>query len=176
MSAVIRARNARRQLETFEEAWQQDHAEAMQCRDFEASIELGVWVFDYLDHVYQTLREQIYRGITEGTPELTESEKTCYERWLHVADSMTDPLQQLQDTFGVVEGVAEFQKRIELARERLRDWKPAALARSTAARVWDVSEEEADQIHNLLNTPLGAPGRLTHKPKALPPGDASMLR
>jgi hypothetical protein len=176
MSANIRTRNARRQLETFEEAWKQDHAEAMECRGFEAGIELGVWVFDYLDHVYQTLREQVYRGITEATPEMAEDERTCYERWLKVANSLTDELKRLQDTFGVVEGAAEFEKRKELARQRLRDWKPATLARSPAARVWDVSAQQADQIHELLNAPAGAPGRLTHKPKALPPGDASKLR
>jgi hypothetical protein len=176
MSADLRARNARRQLEAFEEAWQQDYAEAMGCRDFEASLELGVWVFDYLDHVYQTLREQVYRGVTEASPELAEGEKTCYARWLKVADSLSGELERLQDTFGVVEGAAEFRQRQELARERLRNWTPPALARSVAARVWDVSEEDADRMRNLLDAPAGAPGRLKWQPKTLPPGDASLLR
>jgi hypothetical protein len=171
MSVDIRAKNARRQIDVFEDAWLQDHSEAMNCRDFEAELEMGVSVFDFVDHVYQTIRDQIYRGLLEASPESAEDEKSCYERWLKVANSLIDQLGRLENSFGVVEGASEFRERYELAHKRLSEWTPPTLARSMASRVWDISEEDAAMIKRLVDSPPNSPGRLNHVPRSLPPDD-----
>ena len=176
MSAEIRVNSARRHLAAFEESWKQEHVDAMRCRDVEAFLEESVWVFDLIDHLFQTLRTQVYRGLLAENPVQGDWEKGCYERWLKMADLLEIELHRLEETFGVVEGAAVFRQRVELARKRLRDWTPAVLARSPAARVWDVSEDDADAMCNLLNAPAGASGRLKWKPKELTTGDPSLLR
>jgi hypothetical protein len=175
MNAELRVNSARRHLATFEESWKQDHAEAMRCRDFEAFLEEGVWVFDLVDHVFQTLREQVYRGHVEAKPVFGDWEKGCYGRWLKTADLLATELERFEKSF-VVEGAAVFRKRRDLARKRLHDWTPPELARSVSARVWDVSEDAADAMRELLRAPAGAPGRFKWQPKMLPTGDPSLLR
>ncbi len=167
MNADLRIDSVRRHLATFEESWQRDHAAAMRCRDLEAFLEEGVWVFDLIDHVFQTLREEVYRGRLEPHTAFGEWEKGCYERWLTIAALLTTELAQFEKTF-VVEGAAGLRARQDLARRRLHDWTPPALARTVAAREWDVSEAEADELRALLQTPSRAPGRLRWQPKTLP--------
>ena len=77
---------------------------------------------------------------------------------------MTAGLADLETKFGNIAYADAIRQRQDRARQTLANWTPPALARSPALRVWDVSEEEADELRDLLNAPAGAPGRLKMEP------------
>ena len=53
-----------RQLEAYEESWKKDHAEAMECRDWEDAIAIGVNIFHMIQERDEAWREQVFRGTT----------------------------------------------------------------------------------------------------------------
>ena len=168
--------SARRHLDVFEEAWKADHAEAMRCRNVETILAQGVMVFQFIEWSNESWRERVYRGIEPLTPADEQAIKSAFVRWLALTDEVTTELVQLEAAFGIVENGDTIRDCQTRARRTLANWVAPVLARSPAMRVWDVSEEEADELRDLLNSPAGSPGRLTCEPKSFPVSDASVLR
>jgi hypothetical protein len=177
MSATERRfESARRHLDVFEESWQPDHDAAMRCRDFEDFLAELVMIFRIVDRACRTRREDVYRGEQEPDPDDDRFEKQLYERWLRAAERAAVNLGRFEREFPSVVGSEEFRECRRVAETALARWVPALPARSVGLRVWDVTEEEADELRTLLDCPPGEPGRLTWKPESLPPGDPSILR
>jgi hypothetical protein len=167
--------SARRHLDVLEEAWKADHVEAMRCRDLETILAQGVMVFQFIEWSNESWRERVYRGIEPLTSEDEQAIKSAYIRWLALTDEVATELVQLEAAFGIVENGDTIRDCQSRARRTLTKWVSPVLARSPAMRVWDVTEEEADELRELLNAPAGAPGRLKVEPKSIPVGDASVL-
>jgi hypothetical protein len=168
--------SAQKHLKLFEDSWKTDHEAAMRCRDFEEYLAEAVMVFGLLDDVSQLRREYIYRGLEEPNAEIDATEKDLYGRWLAMVEDDICNLETLQQSFGVVEGADKFWACIQKTRSFLQTWAPAVQAKALGSRVVEFSEEDADQIKALLNSPPGSPGRLCKPIRSLPKGDRSLLK
>jgi hypothetical protein len=180
MSAMPTTQNrftrARKHLELFEDIWKFDHADAMRCRDFEEFLAEAVMVFGLLDDVCQRRREHVYRAMEEPNPEHDAAEKELYSRWLNMVESQIGQLETLERAFGIVEGADKVRAGIQRARSFLQTWTPAVQAMALGSRVVEFSEEDADQIHAILNAPPGSPGHPARPPRSIPKGDPSLLK
>jgi hypothetical protein len=168
--------SARRYLEVLEDSWKRNHRAAMECREFEDRIAEAVRVFDLVYDLVQRRRECVYRGVTEPNPAVDQEEKSLLTDWLRVVEADMPPLEGLEKRFGAVEGAERFRGCQEKARRFLAQWAPAALALAIGSRIIEFSEEDADEIHELLKSPAGAPGHPKLAPRSLPEGDASLLK
>jgi hypothetical protein len=174
-AASSRFENARKHLDVFEESWKADHEEAMLCRDFEAFLAQGILVFEYLASLDRSWRDLVYRGVEKPDPEAEKAVRESLSRWLRVADELTTEMEQFERTFGMVEGADKIRSYQAKARALIKDWISPAPARAASLRVWDMTEEEADGLRELLSAPPGAPGRLKVEPKPLPTAGPSIL-
>src|SRR5713226_4918551 len=174
--SAIRFLSARRHLDAFEESWKSDHVEAMRCHDLEATLAQGVMVFQLVEWLNRSWREHVYRGIEPFAVDDEQAIKGTYTRWLRLTDEVTAELAELKSQFGELAHADTIRRCRERAQKVLANWTPPALARSPGLRVWDVTEEEASELRDLLNAPAGAPGRLAVEPKSIPVADASALR
>jgi hypothetical protein len=172
-SVATRFQSARKFLDAFEESWRADHEEAMRCRDFEAFLAYGHFAFEYLDWLNRTWRESVFRGVEPVDPEVERLLHASFVRWLEVADRVTADMQAFEQAYGVVEWADKVRSEQSQARAILKGWTSPAPARSVGSRIWEVSEEEADELRALLDAPPGAPGQLKVEPKSLPMRDAS---
>jgi hypothetical protein len=171
-----RLSSARKYLEVFEESWLEDHDAAMHCRALEKKLAEAIMVFQLVDRLIQRRREDVFRGVEEPNPKLDEDEKALYTRWLAFMEEHLPRVEELERAFGVVEGADRLRATLDKARSFLAGWAPAAPALAVGSRVIEFSEEDADQIHALLESPAGSPGRPTRPPRSVPPGDPSLLR
>jgi hypothetical protein len=171
-----RLRCARKYLEAFEESWTTDHKAAMDCHDFEERLREAVRVFELMDDLVRVRRQCVFRGVEEPNAELDQAEKELYESWLRLMDEDVGQLEELERTFGSVEGAEAFRTCRERAHSFLASWAPAVLSMAVGSRVIEFSEEDADQLRALLNAPAGAPGQPKLEPRSIPTGDASRLR
>jgi hypothetical protein len=171
-----RLASARRYLEVFEDSWKSDHAQAMQCREFEESLAEAAKVFQLMHELIQMRRTAVYRGLIEPLPELDREEKQLYTDWLGLVDVDMASVETLEETFGPLEGAAEFRACRDAARAFLARWMPAVPAKAVGSRVIDFSEEDADQLRAALNGPPGTPGQSTHPARSLLTGDSSLLK
>jgi hypothetical protein len=171
-----RLSSARKYLEAFEESWQTDHDAAMHCREVEKKLAEAVMVFELVDRLVDRRREGVFRGVEEPNPKLDEDEKALYTRWLTLIEEYLPRLEEMERTFGVMEGADRLRATLDRARSFLAEWAPAAPALAVGSRLIEFSEEDADQVHALLESPAGSPGRPTRPPRSVPPGDQSLLR
>src|SRR5207249_3881646 len=141
----------------------------------EETLVEAVKVFELVDELVRWRRECVFHGVEEPNPQLDEEEKALYTDWLALVEDGMPRLETLEK-YGIVEG-ADWQRATrERARSFLARWRPAALSTAVGLRVLEFSEEDADQIYALLNSPKGAPGRPTRPPRSVPRGDPSSLR
>ena len=173
-----RLHRARKYLETLEESWRAEHEAAMDCRDFEEGLAEAVKVFSLVDALIRLRRESVFRGVEEANAELDHDEKKLYEDWLTLTEERLTQLVELETAFGAAEGADVFRACRERAKAFLANWAPAVPATAIGSRVTELSEEDAEAIHALLNSPAGAVGRPKLEPRSVPTEepDASRYR
>jgi hypothetical protein len=167
---------ARRYLDVLEESWKADHDTAMRRRAVEEKLAEATKVFELVDELVRLRRESVFRGLQDPVPQLDEEEKTLYAEWLALVEPDFARLEELEQTNGVIEGAERYRSCREKARTFLAKWHPAVPAMAVGSRVIEFSEEDADQIHAVLHSPAGSPGRPTHPPRSVSEGDPSLLR
>jgi hypothetical protein len=170
-----RLRRARKYLEAFAESWKLDHAVAMDCCDFEEHLTEAVRVFELVDDLVRLRRACVFRGVEEPNTELDQAERELYEGWLRLIEEDVGQLEELERTFGTVEGMDAFRACQQRARSFLANWAPAILAKAIGSRMIEFSEEDADQLRALLEAPPGSSGRPKLDPRSIPIADASQL-
>jgi hypothetical protein len=171
-----RLHRARKYLETFEESWRADHEAAMDCRDFEEGLAEAVKVFGLVDALIRVRREAVFRGLEETNAELDQAEKKLFQDWMAMTEESLTQLAEFETTFGAAEGADAFRACRERAKAFLANWAPAVPSTAMGSRSVDLSEEDADDIHALLNSPPGATGRPKLEPRSVPRGDETVLR
>jgi len=151
---------AEKHIELLEESWEQEPEEPPRVREFEEFLAEAVMVFSLLDQVCRLRREYIYRGLEEPTAEGDASEKNLFGRRLAVAAKAIRKLEFLEQSLLAVERVERTRACLEIARSFLGTWTPAVQAMALGSRVVEFSDEDADQIHALLNSPPRSLGGL----------------
>ena len=123
---VPRQRPIDRQLEAYEEAWKQDHIEAMRCRDFEETLAVGIAIFRALVQIDTTWRERVSRGVEEYSVEEDQALRASFLSWLRPCAQGLERLRYFETRFDAVEGSAEFRRCCEEAKEIVAEWKSPA--------------------------------------------------
>lgn len=58
------------------------HHEAMECRDCEDFLQIGIDAFSWIERAHENLRRRIYEGTATFDPEVEDALTTLYESWL----------------------------------------------------------------------------------------------
>ena len=58
------------------------HAEAIDCRDCEDFLQLGIEAFNWLGRADQTIRQEVFAGRLEHDPEVDSALAALYSEWL----------------------------------------------------------------------------------------------
>ena len=134
-----------RQLEAYDreiEQWRQDHDAAMQCRDFELLLKLGIDVYETLGRIDTAVSAAALRG-ERGEADLVAVDD-LYRIWLSLAEAVERRLDEFEqagfrvefaETFrtarrevqGVLTPDADFFRDDNLADVRLADVRDAAI-------------------------------------------------
>jgi hypothetical protein len=77
--------------------------------------------------------------------------KTLYGMWLQQVESKVSDLKALETAFGAIEGADQVRECVQRAKAFLANWRAPALSTAVGLRVWQVSDEEADQLRDILN-------------------------
>jgi hypothetical protein len=89
---------------------QSKHNEAMECRDCEDFLQLGIDAFDWLMRADTSIRTRVFRGEVPYTKEIDEALWTLLETWRTPCDfALTWAEKQKKRGFHV-ENLVEFQK------------------------------------------------------------------
>ena len=114
----------RRRIELFgceAESWKQDHDEAMECLNLEATIRFGINILDsFLAHE-QAFRALVLESAANGVRnETTESALELgveiVRLWLKPAERLQNSIARFQERGYTVEPASDFAQRIEEAK------------------------------------------------------------
>lgn len=168
---------AQKHLDVYE-PWQEDHELAMACRDLEEWLNEGVRVFEMIRYEDRVARIGITGGLfpSEDAAEIERWFRDKYTRWLGIARSGADAVRACRQRFAHVDHADEYEKCVRFAEGVASGRPPATLARAAGARFDELTEEEADELRDLLKAPPGSPGKLAWEPKKVADGDVSLLR
>jgi len=141
----------------------------MDCRHFEERLAEAMKVIGLVDGLVRSRRENVFRGQEAANAELDAAEKNLFADLLPLMEETLRHLADFERTFGHVEAAAVFRDCHERVRTFLANWAPAAPSRAIGSRMMDFSEQDADEIHSLLEAPAGSPGRIKGEPRSVPP-------
>jgi hypothetical protein len=87
MGVALRA--ARRHVANFAEEWEiaKSHREAMECRDVEAVLQLGIDAFAWLTRADECIRAAVYSGL-DYDAEADESLRELFKEWLRPCEPL----------------------------------------------------------------------------------------
>jgi hypothetical protein len=140
-----------RQLVAYGEFWKKDHHAAMNCRDWEEAIALGLSLYQFHREREELWREQVYRGVVPFSDQDDETYRIQLKGWLEVADEvLRDCLPGLEREFGTVEGAAQLRSDAADARIRLDQWSPPRITQSIGLREMTLSPEAAAQLDRMI--------------------------
>lgn len=152
------------QLRSYEQAWQQDHAEAMRCFDFEERLSVGLALFGAGQWLFQHWRQSVSRGEADLRPEDENNLKAFFTVWLEVCQSVEPRLARYEDRFGTVAGAAKLRETRSLAERILAGWTAPVKQKAPGLLVDELTAAEAERLDALINS--GA-GRLKIRPREL---------
>jgi hypothetical protein len=141
-----------RQLEAYEESWKKDHDEAMDCRDWEDAVAVGINIFRMLREREQTWRDQVFRGALAFSEGDNRDHQERFANWIATTkEFFTENLPILEKQFGAIQGVSELRRCEESAESTLRQWQPPRLSTAVGLREMTLSYESAAEMDRLLN-------------------------
>ena len=158
-----------------EEPWKAAYSEAERCHFFELALGSALHLYSSLREMNRSWREAVYRAAEPPNADRDGFLREYYRRWLNLADTLLKPLSDFERLGYQLEPAIEFRSCREAAESALAAWAPPLPARSPAMHVWNVTEEEADELRALRDAPSGAAGKRKIEPMELPEGDASIL-
>jgi hypothetical protein len=138
------------QVEAYQEAWMQDHQAAMECRDVEDTIAVGISVFQLLVQRQDSWRERVFRGTEEFSEEQNQFVLSLFRLWLRITDEVLTALPPLEEQFGSVERVGELRECASQARKLLDEWEPPQLSRAVGLREMTLTPDAASQLREML--------------------------
>jgi hypothetical protein len=152
MSAAAKPRSpVYRQLEAYEESWKPDHAEAMDCRDWEDAIAVGLGVYRMVWERQDTWRDQIFRGVIPYAEEDNREHQARLANWLATTrEVLSAILPGLEARFGRVEGAAELRRCAEAVEAVLSAWEPPRLSMAVGLREQTLSPEAAAEFKRIV--------------------------
>jgi len=138
-------------LEAYEESWKSDHGEAMDCRDWEDAIAIGINIFHMIQERDEAWREQVFRGTTLLSDEDNIDHLGRYARWLETTrEVLAENLPGLEARFGSVAGANELRLCAERAERIVSEWQPPKLSAAVGLREITLSREAAAEFERIL--------------------------
>jgi hypothetical protein len=96
-----------RSAERYEEKWQKDHGEAMQCLELEEQIAFGLTVYNLLNRVDEIWRLAVHKKKIQYKPDFDKAMTKAFRHWLVGSKKLAKIMARFKDY--EVTGSAEFR-------------------------------------------------------------------
>lgn len=166
---------ARRQFDMIDD-WKIDHDSAMNCYELEEMIETGSFLYARLQRAYEVTCRQLYRGMDREPVSLAEDCCKLHSAWLTSAVEFVPFLASYEAEFGSVRGADEFRVQVARVQQLLQNWTVPTSSSTPGVLAWEVSPDEAAQLHELVKAQPGSPGTQSRELRPMPAGDSSLIR
>src|SRR5262249_26292623 len=140
-----------RQLDAYEESWLQNHKDALECRDLEDTLAVGIGLYRILAHADRVWRERVFRGAEELSSTTEDSIRESFRAWLQVSELVQGAVSTLEERFGAVESAVEFRTCVDQVRGLLQTWQSPSLSRAVGLREMDISPESAASLQKIID-------------------------
>ncbi len=132
----IAFRSAKRHVKTFARTSKlmQAHREAMDCRNCEDFLQLGVDAYEWLKRAEEALRENLYKGRRRNDPKLSEAFDMMYNTWLWPVEFADEWIAKQIHKGYIPDNLENFRKACDEVRDIVerRNWeKMASLSRAS---------------------------------------------
>lgn len=87
------------------------HLQAMECRDCESFLQLGIDAFDWLNRADEEVRKLIYAGKIQYDKEFDEALLFMYQRWLHTCEFAKQLIKSQQERGFQIDNLGAFLSR-----------------------------------------------------------------
>lgn len=143
-----RFQSVRKQLKAYGESWKKNHLEAIQGRELEDFLAVGVCMYHLIKNREQSWAARVYDGEIEYDPEEEQELATLYRGWMETANETLDVLTAFErksfrvagsDTFrhcceDVQRKMSRYQKEQEAWQEVSRQTPDNATLMAMAAK------------------------------------------
>lgn len=110
MHTSLAFRTAEQRVGNFadESDWFRLHEQAMECRDCEDVLRIGIEAFEWLNRADETVRGDVIRGLVSHDPQDDQRLGSLFRRWLASCEKVNHWIHQLQSRGFEVENVEDF--------------------------------------------------------------------
>jgi hypothetical protein len=147
-----------RQLEAYGEFRNRDHQEAMNCRDWEDAIAVGLSVFRMIQEREGAWRSQVFRGVVPFSDADDRDFRARFESWLDTTKEFANEiLPKLKSRYSTVEGSDELLEQANIASDVIKNWAPPKLSRAIGLRETTLTPQAAKELDALIEEAAHSP-------------------
>lgn len=106
-----------------------DHQEAMECRDCEDFLRLGIEAFQWLQKAHQNIQDDVYHGRSVYDEHVERAVTKLYQRWLKPYDTAQRWMKSLRDQGFELDNAVDFARCCHEASSILEERLMAEAAR-----------------------------------------------
>jgi len=169
---VTRRSPVRGQLDAYADAWKLDHDSAMECRDCEEVIAVGLSVYRFLKERENHWRDEVFRGVHPFRADDERDFQSRLKNWLQTTEvAIRDRIVGLESVFGDIEGVSELRSLTNEAATTLTTWQSPKISSAIGLREINLTPEGAKELDRILQAAQSHPGArpLQEKMKSVSP-------
>jgi hypothetical protein len=142
----------------YQEAWNRDHGLAMECRDCEELVAIGLHVYGLLEERESRWRDQVFRGTIPFQAKLDERFRGAHEMWVMTTRAiLNEQVDGLERQFDEVNGAAELRRLLPIVEASLRNWQAPRLSRAVGLRDHELTEEGAAALDRIISSTAPLP-------------------
>jgi hypothetical protein len=137
--------------EAYQEAWKRDHDLAMECRDCEELVAIGLHVYGLLEEREARWRDQVFHGAVPFEAKLDEAFRRAHELWVMTTQAiLQEQVDGLERQFDEVKVAGELRRLLSVVQAALSDWQPPRLSRAVGLRDHQLTEEGAAALDRIM--------------------------
>jgi hypothetical protein len=106
-----------------------DHEEAMECRDCEDFLRLGIEAFQWLQKAHHSIQDDVYHGRSVYDAHVEHAITKLYQRWLKPCNTAQRWMKGLQDQGFELDNAIDFANCCDVASAILEERRMAEAAR-----------------------------------------------
>lgn len=156
--------------EAYQEAWKRDHDLAMECRNCEEIVAIGLHVYGLLEEREARWRDQVFRGAVPFQAKQDERFRRAHEMWVMTTQAiLNEQVNGLERQFDEVKGARELRRLLQIVEASLRDWQAPRISRAVGLRDHQLTEEGAAALDRII----ARTDPLPYVPQGQPPKEIS---
>jgi hypothetical protein len=142
----------KRSKDRTEEAWKRDYEEAQKVWQLEEWVRCGNFLLQFLDQRVKEWRSAVASGQLVYSEKFNDLFLVALRLVIDSEEIIRHRISEFQGKGYCIDGAEDLLAHVQKMRRMRDDWVPPILSRARGQHVWEMTQEEAEELDRLIES------------------------